>query len=138
MHVQKLVYIAHGWNLAVNNEPLIDESFVAWDYGPVVLTLFQALRRYGAGTVARLIRNGDDLPNDYGVGAEPVTTKLSLAENQVIDQIWNEFKNFKAFQLSELTNKSGSPWEKSYKKGMNVLIPNQKIQDYFSVLADAP
>ena len=56
MHVQKLVYIAHGWNLAVNNEPLIDESFVAWDYGPVAPSLFQALRRYGAGTVTRLIR----------------------------------------------------------------------------------
>jgi uncharacterized phage-associated protein len=138
MHVQKLVYIAHGWNLAVCNEPLIDEPFLAWDYGPVAHSLYQALRRYGSGSVPRLLRRGDDTPSFGDDDGEAVSATLSVDETRVIKQIWDEFKGYKAFQLSELTHKSDSPWSKSFKKGKNTPIPNLSIQDYFSVLADQP
>ncbi len=36
LKIQKLVYIAHGWFLAVTDKPLVDDEFVeAWQYGPV-------------------------------------------------------------------------------------------------------
>ncbi len=136
MHVQKLVYIAHGWNLAVNNEPLIDEPFQAWDYGPVVPSLYRALRRYGADPVARLIRVGD--VNDT-YDESDVVARLEPAEVRVIDQIWNDFKGFEAFQLSALTHKERSPWHVTmHAKGKNQPIANNDIQGYFSQLADAP
>ena len=123
MHVQKLVYIAHGWNLAVNNEPLIDEPFLAWDYGPVARSLFDAMRPYGAGRIPRLLRKGDDTPNIQSDDGDTVFANLTGREADAIDQIWREFKNFKAFQLSELTHKPGSPWSSAYRKGQNVLGP---------------
>lgn len=36
MQIQKLVYIAHGWHLAITEKPLIHESVEAWTYGPVI------------------------------------------------------------------------------------------------------
>ena len=34
MKLQKLIYFAHGWHLAVFDAPLLDEEVQAWDYGP--------------------------------------------------------------------------------------------------------
>jgi uncharacterized phage-associated protein len=47
MKLQKLVYFAHGWCLALSDEPLIDEKIEAWKYGPVVTSLYHEFKRYG-------------------------------------------------------------------------------------------
>jgi len=44
MKLQKLVYYAHGWHLALNNEPLIDEQVECWQYGPVISSLFHEFK----------------------------------------------------------------------------------------------
>jgi uncharacterized phage-associated protein len=36
----KLVYIAHGWYLGLTGEPLINEPPEAWQYGPVIPSLY--------------------------------------------------------------------------------------------------
>lgn len=33
MQIQKLVYFAHGWYLALTGEPLVEEHPEAWAYG---------------------------------------------------------------------------------------------------------
>ena len=32
MKLQKLIYFAHGWHLALYGEPLIDEEIQAWEF----------------------------------------------------------------------------------------------------------
>lgn len=39
MKLQKLVYFAPGWYLALFNKPLIDERVEAWKFGPVILSM---------------------------------------------------------------------------------------------------
>ena len=56
MQLQKLVYIAHGWNLAINGDKLTSDDPQAWDYGPVYRDLWNALRSYGRAPVTREIR----------------------------------------------------------------------------------
>ncbi|MFQ5632018.1 MAG: Panacea domain-containing protein, partial [bacterium] len=34
MKLQKLVYFAHGYYLAITGQPLIEEEIQAWRYGP--------------------------------------------------------------------------------------------------------
>src|SRR5437667_252720 len=36
MKLQKLLFFAQSWYLARNDEPLIDDFFCRWQYGPVV------------------------------------------------------------------------------------------------------
>src|SRR5712691_11530985 len=53
MKLQKLVYIAHGYYLAYRaGEPLIFEDVKAWQWGPVIVELYEALRQYGAHIVS--------------------------------------------------------------------------------------
>lgn len=137
MHLQKLLYIAHGWSLATRNQELVDEAFKAWDYGPVLPGLWQSLKRYGSDSVTRLIYRGEDTPSLSDDG-DVAVAYLTVQELAIIDQVWHEFKGYEAFQLSALTHKDNSPWDRAFKRGQNSAIPNNDIQDYFSVLADAP
>jgi hypothetical protein len=68
MQIQKLVYFAHGWNLAITGEPLIWERVEPWDYGPVVRNLYRNLREFGSGAITKSLEEKldwndiDDLP----------------------------------------------------------------------------
>src|SRR5438093_7141533 len=48
MKMQKLVYFAHGWCLALKEAPLITEKIEAWAYGPVIRTLYGAFKDLGS------------------------------------------------------------------------------------------
>lgn len=137
MHVQKLVYLAHGWCLAVNGRELVEDDIEAWDLGPVIRKLYDALRQYKNGPITRPIRWGDDTP--FGSkGAEAAQASLDRSEQAVLDMVWNTYKNFQAFQLSALTHERGSPWSVAFEPGRNRVINKYKIWDYFAGLATRP
>lgn len=134
MHVQKLVYLAHGWCLAVNGRDLIEDDIEAWDLGPVIRKLYDALRRYKDGAISRLIQWGDDVPFGFG-GGEVALANIDRDEKAVIDMVWNTYKKFKAFQLSALTHERGSPWSTTFEQGRSRVIDKYKIWDYFAGIA---
>ncbi|MEH3116308.1 MAG: DUF4065 domain-containing protein [Methylorubrum populi] len=47
LKLQKLVYYAQAWSLALRDEPLFDEELQAWAHGPVAESVYQTYR--GAG-----------------------------------------------------------------------------------------
>lgn len=47
MAVHKVAYFAHGWHLAQAGAPLIAEEFEAWEYGPVLPTVYAAFKDAG-------------------------------------------------------------------------------------------
>ena len=47
LKLQKLIYYAHGWHLAIRNAPLIDEVIEAWEYGPVVPNVYHEFKKFG-------------------------------------------------------------------------------------------
>ena len=51
LKLQKLLYYAQGFSLALNGEPLFDEPLVAWAHGPVVTDLYHAFKQYGSGAI---------------------------------------------------------------------------------------
>lgn len=134
MQVQKLVYLAHGWNLGARDEPLIEDPVEAWKFGPVIRKLYSALSRYGSGPITRRIRWGDDTPlyggDDGGVAHE----ELGRREREVVEMIWDTYGEYPAFQLSALTHQPNTPWSQYYSDGSNRVIPNRVIQRHFKAL----
>jgi uncharacterized phage-associated protein len=47
LKLQKLVYYAQAWSLALFDLPLFDEEIEAWTHGPVVRSLFEDFRDAG-------------------------------------------------------------------------------------------
>jgi uncharacterized phage-associated protein len=138
MQVQKLCYLAHGFSLALFNEPLTANRIEAWDWGPVYPELYDAIKGFGSAPVSRLIcrNNWAMLPHVRG---EVVSETLTSDEASLLDTVWEEYGEFDGFQLSALTHEEGSPWAKAYKPGVKSLpISDQEIKRYFVELTAAP
>jgi len=108
MKLLKLVYFAHAWHLAVTGKPLFDEPVCAWRYGPVVPSVYNEFKGYGAGhiptpSVVYINKNGHSEPI-----IPSVTDKETLS---FIDAVLSTYGNQSAIFLSNLTHQSGSAWE---------------------------
>jgi uncharacterized phage-associated protein len=118
MKVQKLVYIAHGWHLAVTEEPLIDDKVGAWPFGPVIGSIYKAFSQYARRAIDRVI-DGNDLVSP----SEDTIT--------ILDTVWEKYKNFSATELSNMTHQEGSPWQITYEKGRSNIIDNELIKCHY-------
>lgn len=140
MQLQKLVYIAHGWYLAINNTALTNDSPQAWDYGPVYPLLWEALKGYGSNPVTETIKVGDT-----GVGCfmdnahEEVFASLNEEQSEFIDKIYGMYSVFHAFQLSAMTHRQDTPWYKKYVEERNLkgVIDNPSIKAHFTDIAQS-
>lgn len=129
MKLQKLVYIAHGWNLAINQDPLIEGKIEAWDGGPVMRSIWDHLRDFGYNAVGGLLGRSR---------SEPFAADLSKSERDVIEHTWRKYSRYSGLQLSEMTHRPGTPWTNAYfGKGRNNSLPNRDIQAHFTEMAIA-
>ena len=138
MQLQKLVYIAHGWKLAITGHPLTHDDPEAWEYGPVYKELRRALRSYGRSNVEREIRNCEYIPGAFEDDDNaPAIAALDESETSIIDQVYDKYGKFHAFQLSALTHREGTPWTEVYDAGRGKFdeIPAELIRGHFVELA---
>lgn len=138
MQLQKLVYIANGWNLAIRGEPLTADKPQAWAYGPVYHELHRALRSYGRSAVSREIRNNDFIPGVFEDAPDAAAVAvLGDDERAIIQRVYSDYGKFHAFQLSALTHRDGTPWTQIYRDGAGKFdeIPSEMIREHFVELA---
>jgi len=102
MKLQKLVYFAQGWYLALYDRPLIDEQIEAWEYGPVVPSLFQAMKAFG------------NRPVEHYIIKQGVPVAPSPTMHEFLGEIWRIYGKFTATQLSNMTHEPDTPWKKVY------------------------
>jgi len=121
MQLQKLVFFAHGIHLAAyDGEPLIDDEIRAWDFGPVIPSLYERLRKFGRDDVSPIIS-----PEDRD------TIDPSSNEMQAIRSVWKAYKGYSAWELSNITHRPGSPWSKVWSRSKYADIPDRIIRDYY-------
>ncbi len=98
----KLVYLAHGWYLGLQGDPLIDETVQAWKYGPVVPSIYHSFKHYGNEQITKL--DYDIFSDSYIVPQQPEIISF-------LDKVWDVYKKYSAVQLSALTHEKNSPWD---------------------------
>lgn len=130
MQLMKLVYFAHGWNLAINDTELISESFQAWKFGPVLRSLYHTAKFHGSNPIKQL------LCDDSGYVIQP--PELEENERKLMEAVWRHYGKMTAFQLSALTHEERSPWyqifeERGGKNQPHTVIPNDLIKQYFQL-----
>jgi uncharacterized phage-associated protein len=125
MKLQKMVFFAHGVNLAINDKPLIQETIEAWKYGPVVPILYSNYKLYGNAPIC-------DTDLVYNFPKDDIT-KINSAELKALMYTWNATKDQTPESLSNWTHKDGSPWKKVYDPNQWAIpIPNNLIKEYFT------
>jgi uncharacterized phage-associated protein len=136
MKLQKLVYFAHGWCLALTEQPLICERIEAWQYGPVIPALYHEFKYSGNDVISGLgtavkYANGriafekptlDDYPDDV----ERRNAK------GIIGRVFELYGKYSAARLSNATHMEGTPWQLVYKEGVrSAVIPDDTIKSFF-------
>lgn len=142
MQLQKLVYFAHGWNLALSHEPLTSDVPEAWAYGPVYADLYDHTKFFGKSPIGRLITPDDDEAGRFFTRSKPsrpaYQARLSEREEAIIAHVWQRYGKLGGAQLSKLTHQPQTPWARTYKggKGKNEPIDNRLIQEHYEQLAE--
>lgn len=128
MQLLKLVYIAHGWSLALLNAPLVDEEPEAWQHGPVFPSIYRELRRFGSQPIAGLASGP--------FGSVP-HAQLSDQQRSVVQSVVRGYGDTHAFALSRMTHQPDTPWDKVYRGGLGASedIPNAIIMEHYKKLA---
>lgn len=119
MQLIKLVYITHGWMLGLYHRPLIRDQVEAWQYGPVIRNLYNAVRQFGGGAV----------PNSDLYHGEA----LDEEAHDILSQVWRIYGDKSGPALSRLTHAKGTPWADVYESdSFGIPIPNDLIEDHYA------
>lgn len=95
LKLQKLVYYAQAFNLAVFDEPLFEEDFKAWQHGPVCPSLYQEYKNNG--------RNPIPPADKFDASV------FSPEQKELLDEVYEEFGQYGASKLRNMTH-AERPW----------------------------
>lgn len=124
VHVNKVLYFLYVWYLLSLGRPLVSAKIEAWDYGPVFREVYQEFKAYGRNPINGRARC---LNLETGVFEECVA-KLSDEEVEFLVPLIDQYLRRDAFDLVELTHKTGTPWDVVYNhKGRS--NPGMRITD---------
>ncbi len=117
MKLQKLVYYAQGFHLAMFDEPLFKEKIEAWDHGPVVPELYHRFKTYGSGAIEK--------PREIDF------SKYDSQVRELLNEVWSVYGQFSAWKLRNMTHEE-APWQNAYKK--DGVINQADMREYFKTL----
>ncbi len=136
MKVLKLVYISHGWYMAITDKELITEQTEAWKYGPVIPSVYNVYKSYGRGDISSIDFSVLEYKTDYELLIKDPNMSIFL------NKIWDVYKGFSGIELSELTHQEGTPWyivwnEKGGAVRSGAIIPNALIKEHYKKMLNS-
>ncbi len=117
--LNKILYLAHMISLGKYGVPLVSENFEAWDYGPVLPTVYHEAKVFGSDPIRDIF---------FGVpSAEPASEARDL-----IASVVDATKNKTPGELVAFTHWENGAWAKYYRPGVRgIVIPNDDILEEY-------
>ena len=121
LKMQKLLYYAQAWYM-VNNEgtPLFSDEIQAWQYGPVVPSVYQFFKEYNS------------YPIDCSVTKEDIAI-IGEHERDFLDEFAIEYFSMSATELVSMTHNE-APWKRAYEKGSNTKIDTMDMYKFYKAM----
>ena len=117
LRLQKIMYFAHMYSLVEYTEPLINETFRAWLYGPVIPEVYREVSEFGRNSIESAFEDVKRIRKDS-------------REAKIIKEVFMCFSEDSTAQLVEYTHRKGGAWDKNYVRGASrVFWPNNPIPD---------
>jgi len=122
MKLQKLLYFVASEYSKRTGKPLLNEPFLAWDYGPVVRSVYDEFRSFGAAPIKAYAK-------DAAGRSKMIKESKDEALRVSLDLIWNQAKVLSGLQLSRITHADGSAWYKTFQKSRSGAIPDSDLHE---------
>lgn len=113
LKLQKLVYYAQGFSLALRGVPLFDEPILAWQHGPVVREVFDTYRRYGRGPIP--------------LSQDQTASDLDSESRGIIEHVYGAYGHHRAWTLREMTHVE-APYLNAPRNGV---IERDMLREFF-------
>ena len=113
LKIQKLVYYAQGFHLALHRTKLFEEDIIAWEHGPVVESLYQEYKIFGNQAIPQ--------PEYF---EESVFSESQL---MLLKEVYEVYGQFSAWKLRNMTH-SERPWLETKK---NCVIDPKLMEEFF-------
>ena len=130
LKLQKLVYYAQAWSLALDEEPLFEESIEAWKNGPVVRNLLEHTRNQDHVTS---INSGD--PSQIDEELQDTVTAVIIyyggKSGEILQHLTHHDDPWIDARQKAQASKASSIDEKDKE-----IISRKKMKDYYSSLYD--
>lgn len=129
MKLQKLIYILYKEYLKKTDESLFLESFQAWKYGPVLVSVYDQFKKYKGNKITDYFWEFD---NEGKRIYKKVDLNCSEIFNNVFYSVWINYKNYDANTLSDFTHRPDTAWDKARNKEYILLdkdIKNESSYD---------
>lgn len=114
LKLQKMLYYEQGFHLAYFNEPLFDEQIEAWQYGPVVPSVYDYYKTHG---------------RDGLIPEDKVFEFRVSNERALFDEVYRVYGAYSAIGLMNMTH-TEMPWSTT-PTGVGNVISHEKMKSYF-------
>lgn len=114
LKLQKLLYYAQGFSLALYDEPLFEDQIEAWQHGPVCVAIYHQFKGYGSNAIP------------------PVQVDLRKYDGRtqdLLNEVNRIFGQFSAWKLRNMTHEE-PPWMDAYEMP-NDTITHEAMSKYF-------
>lgn len=115
LKLQKLVYYAQGFVMALTDKKLFDEPIEAWEHGPVVRSLYQKYKENGSAAITKT----EDL--------EYKSLSKYPEVMEILDEVYQVYGQFSAWKLRNMTHDE-TPWLDTNR---NDVITDYKMLTFF-------
>jgi uncharacterized phage-associated protein len=125
LRLQKLLYYAQAWSLAMRDRPLFREDIEAWIDGPVVPRVY-----------ARFAHDGDRCQ----ISPSSPLVSLSADDDAFVRSVWRAYRNYSATALHYMAQYE-DPWRLAHggpsDGGEPGILTHESMKDYFAPQATA-
>jgi uncharacterized phage-associated protein len=119
LKLQKLLYYAQAWHLAIFDQPLFGEQIEAWIHGPVVVPEYHRFKGWAWQPIAE----------------NPEAPKMDETVEQHLNEVMDVYGGMTAYQLEQLTH-TEAPWIDA-RKGVpadepsNAVISHEQMMNFY-------
>lgn len=120
LKLQKLVYYAQAWHLALYEKPLFQEKIEAWVHGPVIPVVFHRFKQYGWKSISEAV----------------ISSAVPEHFHAHLNEVLRVYGKFNGVVLERMTHQE-SPWRDA-RAGLapdepsNRIITHESMKKYYS------
>nr|DAU81195.1 MAG TPA: hypothetical protein [Caudoviricetes sp.] len=128
----KLCYFAQGFSLAILDRTIFDDDIEAWQYGPVVPSLYHEFKHFNSSKINT--KSHFTYLNDLYDLVSKTPELQNDDDRKIIQIVWNMYGKYSANELVDITHKEGTPWYYTFEPRANRIIPIKLIKEYYKTL----
>ncbi|WP_238902654.1 type II toxin-antitoxin system antitoxin SocA domain-containing protein [Clostridium sp. YIM B02506] len=127
LQIQKLLYFVYSEYAKEHDEPLFEEAFEAWTYGPVIPSVYDQISKYKRKKIVFEDKELEKLK--LKIKLSRVYDSQSILE--CIDKVIEQYGNKTGMKMVDETHVEGSPWYRVFhEQGTGCEIPLEMIKEY--------